>query len=106
MYDAIVVGARCAGAPLAMLLARQGRRVLLVDRSLFPSNKMSTHLMKRAGLARLKAWGLLDRVLAAGAPHLEQWDYNSRAPAFWVTSSPSMGSTSNWLRADWNSTAF
>ena len=76
MYDAIVVGARCAGAPLAMLLARQGRRVLLVDRSLFPSNKMSTHLMKRAGLARLKAWGLLDRVLAAGAPHLEQWDYN------------------------------
>ena len=42
MYDAIVVGARCAGSPTAMLLARKGYRVLLVDRDSFPSDMMST----------------------------------------------------------------
>jgi flavin-dependent dehydrogenase len=52
-FDAIVVGARCGGAPLAMLLARQGRRVLLVDRSQFPSDTMSTHYVKRTGAAFL-----------------------------------------------------
>src|SRR4029453_8980742 len=31
VYDAIVVGGRCAGSPTAMLLARKGYRVLLVD---------------------------------------------------------------------------
>jgi flavin-dependent dehydrogenase len=34
-YDAIVVGARCAGSPTAMLLARMGHRVLVVDRQRF-----------------------------------------------------------------------
>ena len=43
MYDAIIVGARVAGAPTAMLLARQGLRVLLVDRATFPSDMLSTH---------------------------------------------------------------
>ena len=42
MYDAIVVGARCAGAPTAMLLAQYGYQVLLVDRATFPSDTMST----------------------------------------------------------------
>ena len=42
-YDVIVVGARCAGSPTAMLLARQGYRVLLVDRATFPSDTISTH---------------------------------------------------------------
>jgi flavin-dependent dehydrogenase len=45
MYDAIVVGARCAGAPTAMLLARHGHRVLLVDRASFPSDTVSTHFI-------------------------------------------------------------
>ena len=43
MHDAIVVGARCAGSPTAMLLARQGYQVLLVDRATFPSDTMSIH---------------------------------------------------------------
>ena len=67
MYDAIVVGARCAGSPTAMLLARKGYRVLLVDRTTFPSDTMSTHLIKPAGVNRLKRWGLLDTVLRAGS---------------------------------------
>jgi 2-polyprenyl-6-methoxyphenol hydroxylase-like FAD-dependent oxidoreductase len=67
-YDAIVVGARCAGSPTAMLLARAGHRVLLVDRAQFPSDTLSTHYIHQSGIASLKRWGLLDRVVAAGAP--------------------------------------
>ncbi|MEO8539367.1 MAG: NAD(P)/FAD-dependent oxidoreductase [bacterium] len=70
MYDVIVVGARCAGSPLAMLLARRGHKVLVVDRAKFPSDTLSTHFMTPDGVARLGNWGLLDRVLATGAPPL------------------------------------
>src|SRR2546425_9481673 len=62
MYDAIIVGARCAGAPLAMLLARQGARVLLVDRAKFPSDVPHGHFIHRQGPRRLRDWGLLSRV--------------------------------------------
>jgi 2-polyprenyl-6-methoxyphenol hydroxylase-like FAD-dependent oxidoreductase len=68
MYDAIIVGARCAGAPTAMLLARKGHRVLLLDRDTFPSDIMSTHYIHLPGIARLKNWGLLDRLVATGCP--------------------------------------
>lgn len=70
MYDAIVVGARCAGSPLAMLLARKGHRVLLVDRARFPSDTMSTHFIQSPGMLRLAQWGLLDRLMATGCPPL------------------------------------
>ena len=68
MYDVLIVGARCAGSPLGMLLARKGRRVLIVDKSRFPSDTVSTHVIWHAGLARAKKWGLLDRIVALGAP--------------------------------------
>ena len=68
MYDAIVVGARCAGSPTAMLLARRGYQVLLVDRATFPSDTMSTHFIHPPGIAQLKRWGLLDRVAASNCP--------------------------------------
>lgn len=68
MYDAIVIGARVAGSPTAMLLARQGYRVLLVDRASFPSDIMSTHYIHQPGVAALKRWGLLDQVVATGCP--------------------------------------
>ena len=67
-YDAIVVGARCAGAPTAMLLAQAGHRVLLVDRAEFPSDTVSTHLIHAQGIAALRRWGLLDDVVASGCP--------------------------------------
>ncbi len=68
MYDAIVIGARCAGAPTAMLLARAGHRVLLLDRDTFPSDKLSTHYIQPQGVACLERWGLRDVVAATGAP--------------------------------------
>lgn len=72
MYDVIVVGARCAGAPLAMLLARAGHRVALVDRASFPSDTMSTHFLWQRGAGRLKAWGLLGRLQACGCAPIRQ----------------------------------
>ena len=71
MYDAIVVGARCAGASTAMLLARRGHRVLLVDRMTFPSDIPHGHMIHMGGPARLSRWGVLDRVLATGCPSVE-----------------------------------
>lgn len=71
MYDAIVVGARCAGAPTAMLLAWRGYQVLLVDRDTFPSDTLSTHYIHPPGVAKLKEWGLLERVLATNAPPIK-----------------------------------
>jgi len=70
MYDAIVIGARCAGAATAMLLARKGHRVLLVDRATFPSDIPHGHLIHRLGPKRLASWGVLERVLATGCPAL------------------------------------
>jgi 2-polyprenyl-6-methoxyphenol hydroxylase-like FAD-dependent oxidoreductase len=69
MYDAIVVGARCAGAATAMLLARKGHRVLLLDRAQFPSDmRLSTHLIWQPGIARLETWGLHGELAASGCP--------------------------------------
>ncbi|GAA4327464.1 2-polyprenyl-6-methoxyphenol hydroxylase-like FAD-dependent oxidoreductase [Actinomadura luteofluorescens] len=67
-YDVIVVGARVAGATTAMLLARRGLRVLVVDRVAFPSDTISSHQIQVPGVARLRRWGLLEAVRAAGTP--------------------------------------
>jgi 2-polyprenyl-6-methoxyphenol hydroxylase-like FAD-dependent oxidoreductase len=68
MYDATIVGARCAGSPTAMLLARKGYRVLLVDKASFPSDTISTHIIWPHGAEALDRWGLLERVAATGCP--------------------------------------
>jgi 2-polyprenyl-6-methoxyphenol hydroxylase-like FAD-dependent oxidoreductase len=67
-YDAIILGARCAGSPTAMLLARRGYRVLVVDRSTFPSDTVSTHVLQPMAVAALARWGLLERLTATGCP--------------------------------------
>jgi 2-polyprenyl-6-methoxyphenol hydroxylase-like FAD-dependent oxidoreductase len=72
-YDAIVVGARCGGAPTAMLVARQGARVLIVDRATFPSDSMRAHFVRGTGVAALSRWGLLARVAVTGAPPVAQY---------------------------------
>ena len=75
-YDAIIVGARCAGAPTAMLLARNGYRVLVVDRASFPSDTISTHMIHAPGVAALKRWGVLDKVIASGCPPVETYSFD------------------------------
>jgi len=72
MYDAIIIGARCAGSPTAMLLARKGYRVLLLDRAAFPSDITSTHYIHTPGIALLKRWGLLERLKATNCPPIRR----------------------------------
>ena len=75
-YDAIIVGARCAGSPTAMLLARKGYRVLLVDRATFPSDTVSTHVLHPMGAAALARWGLRDRLAATGCPPIDTYAFD------------------------------
>jgi flavin-dependent dehydrogenase len=69
-YDVVIVGGRVAGASTALLLARAGHRVLVVDRVRFPSDTLSTHLVWPAGVIQLRRWGLLEAIVDAGAPAL------------------------------------
>jgi 2-polyprenyl-6-methoxyphenol hydroxylase-like FAD-dependent oxidoreductase len=75
-FDAIVIGARCAGSPTAMLLARAGHRVLLVDKATFPSDTMSTHLVHPPGVAALERWGLLELLEDTGCPPVETYSFD------------------------------
>ena len=77
MHDAIVVGARCAGSATALLLARKGYKVLLLDRSSFPSDlAFSTHYIHQSGIARLKRWGILDRIIASNCPPIAGFHFD------------------------------
>ena len=75
-YDAIIVGARCAGSPTAMQLARKGYRVLVVDRATFPSDTVSTHVVQPVAVAALARWGLIDRLTATGCPPIHTYAYD------------------------------
>ncbi len=71
-HDVVVVGGRAAGAATALLLARMGHDVAVVERAVLPADTLSTHLLTEPGVVQLARWGLLDSVLASGAPALRQ----------------------------------
>ena len=71
-FDVLVVGTRCAGAALAMLLARKGHRVLGIDRAQFPSDTISTHFLWPRTTAFLARWNLLDKLSATGCPAIQR----------------------------------
>lgn len=77
--DVVVVGARCAGAATAMLLARAGHDVIVVDRAAFPSDTLSTHAIARGGVVQLQRWGILDAVMASGAPAIRRVEFHTGA---------------------------
>ena len=90
-FDVIVVGARCAGSPTAMLLARAGYKVLVVDRSTFPSDTISTHVVHPLGVAALKRWGVLDRLVASGCPPIDTYAFDFGP--FTITGTPGTADT-------------
>jgi 2-polyprenyl-6-methoxyphenol hydroxylase-like FAD-dependent oxidoreductase len=76
-HDVVIVGARVAGAATAMLLARLGHDVVVVDQASFPSDKVSTHAIARSGVVQLRRRGLLDPVLDSGAPAIRQVTFHA-----------------------------
>jgi flavin-dependent dehydrogenase len=90
-YDAIVVGGRCGGSPTAMLLARKGYRVLLVDKATFPSDTMSTHLAHPPAVAALERWGILDQLEATNCPPITRYSFNFGPVSVAGTPRPSNG---------------
>jgi flavin-dependent dehydrogenase len=85
MYDAIIVGARCSGSPAAMLLARKGYRVLLLDRAAFPSDSIRNHFIQHSGVVSLHRWGLVPAVIASNCPPIRTFttdfgDFPLRVP--------------------------
>jgi len=90
-YDVIVVGARCAGSATATLLARQGLRVLVLDRARHGSDTVSTHALMRGGVLQLQRWGLLDRVVAAGTPPVTRVVFHYPDDAVRISLKPAAG---------------
>jgi flavin-dependent dehydrogenase len=77
-HDVVIVGGRVAGSATAMLLARLGHDVVVVDQASFPSDTVSTHSIARSGVVQLRRWGLLDEVLDSGAPAIRQITFHAR----------------------------
>ena len=90
-HDVIVVGARVAGAATAMLLARQGLRVLLVDRDRYGTDTLSTHALMRGSVFLLSRWDVLDRVIAAGTPPVRQARFDYGADSVTISMKPAHG---------------
>ncbi|MCW8084036.1 NAD(P)/FAD-dependent oxidoreductase [Sabulicella glaciei] len=90
-FDAIIVGARCAGAAAAMLMARQGMRVLALERGAYGSDTLSTHALMRGAVLLLARWGVLQRLVEAGTPAIRRVTFHYGAEAIPVDLSPGDG---------------
>src|SRR5512144_1400766 len=90
-YDVVVVGARAAGAATAMLLARAGLQVVVVDRSRYGADTLSTHALLRGGVVQLHRWGLLERIRDAGTPPVRRTTFRYGSKDVVVDIGPSHG---------------
>ena len=90
-YDALVVGARCAGAATAMLMARQGLRVLVIDRAGYGTDTISTHALMRGGVLQLHRWGVLPRLREMGTPAVRETTFHYGDEAIAVAIRPANG---------------
>ena len=90
-YDVVIVGARCAGAATALLLARSGAKVLVVDGQAYGSDTMSTHALMRGAVIQLERWGLSPRVVAAGTPSIRSTTFHYGDEAVRVDIKPDHG---------------
>jgi menaquinone-9 beta-reductase len=89
--DAVIVGARCAGAATALLLARAGARVLLVDKGVYGSDTLSTHALMRGAILQLHRWRILPAIVAAGTPPVHSTTFGYRDEDITVPIEPKFG---------------
>ncbi|QBR93865.1 NAD(P)/FAD-dependent oxidoreductase [Nocardioides euryhalodurans] len=75
-YDVVIVGGRVAGASTALLLARAGLRVAVLDRSGHGTDTLSTHGLMRAGVLQLSRWGMLQPLIDAGTPPVHRTTFH------------------------------
>jgi menaquinone-9 beta-reductase len=75
-YDAVIAGARCAGAATALLIARAGGRVLVLDQGAHGSDTLSTHALMRGAVVQLQRWGVLQPIEAAGTPPIRSTTFS------------------------------
>ncbi|MFI8977385.1 FAD-dependent oxidoreductase [Nocardia asteroides] len=97
-YDVIIVGARCAGSPLAVMLARQGLAVALLDKAHFPSDVPSTSAFQSNGVEVLARIGVLDDVMGAGAAVLRRAVVTATSGAFTGAIDPEVYGTALGMR--------
>ncbi|WP_207540499.1 NAD(P)/FAD-dependent oxidoreductase [Sabulicella rubraurantiaca] len=90
-FDAVIVGARCAGAAVATLMARQGMRVLALDRGAYGSDTLSTHALMRGAVLLLSRWGVLQRLVEAGTPAIRRVTFHYGAEEVPVDLRPGEG---------------
>lgn len=90
-FDVVIVGARCAGAAAAMLMARQGMRVLALDRGAYGSDTLSTHALMRGAVLLLARWGVLPRIAEAGTPPIRRTTFHYGMEAIPVDLRPGDG---------------
>ena len=90
-YDAVITGARCAGAATALLLARSGAKVLMVDRQAYGSDTLSTHALMRGAVLQLTRWGLIPDITAAGTPAIRSTTFHYGSEAIRVAIKPEHG---------------
>jgi 2-polyprenyl-6-methoxyphenol hydroxylase-like FAD-dependent oxidoreductase len=90
-FDAVIVGARCAGAATALLLARAGARVLVVDKGVYGSDTLSTHALMRGAVLQLHQWGILPAIVAAGTPPVQSTTFSYREQDVTVPIEPKYG---------------
>ncbi len=90
-FDVLIAGARCAGAAAAMLMARRGLRVLVVDRGGYGTDTLSTHALMRGGVMLLARWGVLPRLIEAGTPLIRRTTFHYGAEAVAVDIRPGDG---------------
>lgn len=89
--DVLVVGARCAGAATARLLAGQGARVLVVDRAPAGADTLSTHALMRGAVVQLSRWGLLPRLVARGTPAVRHTTFDYEGESVRIEITPKYG---------------